>query len=305
MNSSSKDDQLQGWWIFTPAVSIRSRCNPQGREGRRAHLRCSRCCVRQGPTTSRSLLPHYRTLGVRRASNEVQLLSSPCPARPHTAANPGTPSVLLARLPRGARRHRPSLPFYSRAPLSLKKKQKNYFSRPRGDAEFSENKIQQTHSPSASTVPLAALPRRLPRCRPAGSRCSALPPPQTPSRRRRHLASHPGSPSLPPPRAAVGCRFPFHLEIFSGGRSRLVISARRKRHRRGSRGRGEPREPPGSRAGRAEPVPRSPPPRTDLSAGLGAAAAAARGSAGAGGVGACRPLLPLPPPPPRRAGNMN
>lgn len=146
-------------------------------------------------------------------------------------------------------------------------------------------------------MPLAALPGPPG----AGARCCRPRPPSLPAA----PCESSRLPPLPPPRAAVGCRFPFHLEIFSGGRSRLVISARRKRHRRGSRGRGEPREPLGTGAGRAESVPRSPPPRTDLSAGPGAAAAAARGFAGAGGVGACRPLLPLPsssssPSPPSR-----
>lgn len=174
-----------------------------------------------------------------------------------------------------------------------------------------KNPEPQTQTPARSPW-LRSPAGPPPRCLQLGrSRCPALPPPQVrppaPAGTLRVILAHPPA---PPPRAAVGCRFPFHLEIFSGGRSSLVISARRKRHRRGSRG-----EPAGraghSRAGhsRAEPAARSPLRRsgTDLSAGPGVAAAA-RGFAGAGGVGACRRLLPLPPPSPphpRRAGNMN
>lgn len=110
-----------------------------------------------------------------------------------------------------------------------------------------------------------------------------------------HLATHP---SLPPPRAAFGCRFSSLWEIFSGDGSHLVISARRKRPRAQEP---RPRRPGGRSLNPA--APRSAARQQSLRRGR-------EPPAGAGGVGACHRLLPLlfpppPPPPCRRAGNMN
>lgn len=121
---------------------------------------------------------------------------------------------------------------------------------------------------------------------PAGQQQVLVPP---------HLATHP---SLPPPRAAFGCRFSSLWEIFSGDGSHLVISARRKRPRAQEP---RPRRPGGRSLNPA--APRSAARQQSLRRGR-------EPPAGAGGVGACHRLLPLlfpppPPPPCRRAGNMN
>lgn len=121
---------------------------------------------------------------------------------------------------------------------------------------------------------------------PAGQQQVLVPP---------HLATHP---SLPPPRAAFGCRFSSLWEIFSGDGSHLVISARRKRPRAQEP---RPRRPGGHSLNPA--APRSAARQQSLRRGR-------EPPAGAGGVGACHRLLPLlfpppPPPPCRRAGNMN
>lgn len=202
--------------------------------------------------------------------------SSPSSLRAHSRPGQRPPAHLRrppARLPPGVRQHRPSQPLNSRAFLKKKKKTQIKTKTPKTKQQkphkpfppiqrcFFQGKKSKTKPQTPARCCWLRSPAGTPRCPRLGeSRCSALPPPQArpPAPGSGTLRVIPAPRPAPPPRAAVGCRFPFHLEIFSGGGSRLVISARRKRHRRGSRGREEPRDLAG-RAGHSRAQPSQPP----------------------------------------------
>ncbi|XP_050188525.1 protein enabled homolog [Myiozetetes cayanensis] len=155
-----------------------------------------------------------------RGAPALSVLRSRLPPSTAPSGSPATPSVIAVLQPS----------------LSSEKKKK-LVSLPTQRCFF-PGKIKSNKSTPQSPARCRWLPppQAPPLPWPAGSRCSALPPPQNPLPPAAAPCESSLLPPAPPLRAAVGCRFPFHLEIFSGGRSRLVISARRKRHRRGSRG---------------------------------------------------------------------